>query len=598
MTQPPSRPDASPDLVWTADGPRSARFGDVYFSAQDGLAESRAVFLQGCGLPEAWTGRRRFTVGELGFGTGLNIAALLALWREHRPAGARLQVFTVEAWPLSREDAGRALARWPELAAVTAPLLARWPARRPGRHRLDLPELDAVVDLHVGEVDEALAGWTGQADAWFLDGFSPAANPAMWTDDVLARVAARSAPGARAATFTVAGAVRRGLAAHGFAIEKHPGFGRKRERLEARLAGVATEPPPPGRIVVLGAGIAGAALVRALRAQGLDAIVIDKDRSGAGASGNAAALVAPRLDAGGGPVARLSAQAFERAVQLYEQTTPDAILSRGVLQIEGQARDRDRFDRLADQPLWADAGLVRLDAAATGARLGEASDRSALWVADGLAVEPARVLASWFGGAQIRIAEVGDITARDGGWAVRDAADAVLIEAEIVILANGAGLPALAPDLALQPVRGQATTAAGTVPTAAAWGGYVVPTRNGLLFGATHGKGETAEDPRAEDDRRNLETLARIRPALAGQLATARLDGRAGVRVTTPDRLPVCGALAPGLWVLGGLGSRGFAFAPLLAEHLAAEIVGAASPLTAEAAALVDPGRGRQKKFT
>jgi tRNA 5-methylaminomethyl-2-thiouridine biosynthesis bifunctional protein len=594
VTQPPLHPDAARDahgLVWTPDGPRSARFDDVYFSAQDGLAESRAVFLQGCGLPDAWARRRRFTVAELGFGTGLNIAALLELWRTDRPAGARLQIFTVEAFPLSRDEAARALDRWPELAAVTGPLLARWPARRPGRHRLDLPELDAVVDLHVGEVAPALAGWTGRADAWFLDGFSPATNPAMWRDEVLGLVAGRSAPGARAATFTVAGAVRRGLAAEGFAVDKRPGFGRKKERLEARRPGAPTEPPPPGRIVVLGAGVAAAAIVRALRAQGLEATVIDRQGPGAGASGNAAALVAPRLDAGGGPVAHLSAQAFARAVQLYDETVPRALLSRGVLQIEGQARDRDRFDRLADQPLWADGGLVRLDATATGARLGEACDRGALWVADGLAVEPEAVLATWLGGAEIRIAEVAAITAREGGWAVRDAAGALVTQAEIVILANGAGLPALAPDLALQPVRGQATTAPGPVPAAAAWGGYVIPTRDGLLFGATHDKGETADDPRDDDDRRNLETLARLRPALAGRLDSKALIGRASVRITTPDRLPVCGALAPGLWVLGALGSRGFAFAPLLAEHLAAEISGAASPLSAEAAALVAPRR-------
>src|SRR6187549_2314582 len=103
-------------LDWTDDGrPRSALFGDVYFSAEDGLAESRAVFLEGCGLPDAWAGRRRFVVGELGFGTGLNIAALLELWRRARPLGARLQIFSVEAFPVNADEAARALGRWPEL---------------------------------------------------------------------------------------------------------------------------------------------------------------------------------------------------------------------------------------------------------------------------------------------------------------------------------------------------------------------------------------------------------------------------------------------------------------------------------------------------
>ena len=122
-----------PALVWGDDGlPRSGRYGDVYFSSDDGLAESRAVFLAGCDLPEAWAGRRRFTVGELGFGTGLNIAALLVLWSKTRPPGGRLTIFSIEAFPVSREDAAHALGRWPELAPVAELMLARWPRRARG----------------------------------------------------------------------------------------------------------------------------------------------------------------------------------------------------------------------------------------------------------------------------------------------------------------------------------------------------------------------------------------------------------------------------------------------------------------------------------
>ncbi|MBS0332267.1 MAG: tRNA (5-methylaminomethyl-2-thiouridine)(34)-methyltransferase MnmD, partial [Proteobacteria bacterium] len=199
---------SSPDspLDWTADGqPRSRLYDDVYFSAEDGLAEARAVFLAGCGLPDAWAGRGRFTVAELGFGTGLNIAALIDLWRRHRPPGGRLHIFSVEAHPIAVDEAARALAHWPELADVAGALIARWPGRARGMHRLELPDLGVTVDVAVAEVAEALAGWSGMADAWFLDGFAPARNPAMWRDEVLGLVAARSAPGAAAATFTVAG---------------------------------------------------------------------------------------------------------------------------------------------------------------------------------------------------------------------------------------------------------------------------------------------------------------------------------------------------------------------------------------------------------
>src|SRR5436190_1790728 len=154
-------------LEWTDDGrPRSRAFGDVYFSAEDGLAETRTVFLQGCGLPDAWAGRRRFTVGELGFGTGLNVAALLELWRRTRPAGGHLHIFSIEGFPVTAGEAARALARWPELTEVARLLTARWPARARGRHRVDLPGLHATFDLAVLDVAEALEGWAGQADAW------------------------------------------------------------------------------------------------------------------------------------------------------------------------------------------------------------------------------------------------------------------------------------------------------------------------------------------------------------------------------------------------------------------------------------------------
>ena len=194
--------DESP-LVWNEAGqPRSRLYGDIYFSTEDGLAETRAVFLQGCGLPGAWEGRSSFTVGELGFGTGLNILALLDLWARHRPPGGQLNIFSIEAHPLSREDAHRALEVWPDLAPLAGQLLAQWPAATRGFHRIDFPDLGARLDLAIMEVESALEAWTGQADAWFLDGFSPALNPQMWREEVLALVGLRSAPGARAATFT------------------------------------------------------------------------------------------------------------------------------------------------------------------------------------------------------------------------------------------------------------------------------------------------------------------------------------------------------------------------------------------------------------
>ena len=584
--------DSSP-LDWTEDGqPRSRLYGDVYFSAEDGLAESRAVFLQGCGLPMAWEGRERFVVGELGFGTGLNILALLDLWRSTAAPDARLHVFSIEAHPITAEEAARALSRWPELAELSALLVARWPGQARGVHRIELPELRAVIDLAVMDVEAALTGWDGRADAWFLDGFSPALNPAMWREEILALVAARSAPGAVAATFTVAGAVRRGLAAAGFEVAKRPGFGRKRERLEARMPGAPGAASKP-TVAVVGAGIAGASAARALRALGCEPVVLDAVGPGAGASGNPAALVTPRLDAGLGPLAQLFAQAFSRAVRLYD-ALPGAVIAHGVLQLAQSERDLQRYAKIAASDLFEPGALALIDPPAASARLGEPVP-GGLDQAAALVVEPAAVLAAWTG--PVRQAALARLMPIDGGWRLLDAAGGTILEAQAVILTIGAAIGAILPDLPITPVRGQASWTSGSAPQAAAWGGYICQTRKGFLFGATHDRGQDATDLRDEDHRRNWQVLSQALPITAERIEGAPLEGRASVRATTPDHLPLAGAApgAPGLFVLAGLGSRGFCLAPLLAEHLAAQAVGAPSPLPVTLAELVDPDRFRRR---
>ncbi|MEJ8404614.1 FAD-dependent 5-carboxymethylaminomethyl-2-thiouridine(34) oxidoreductase MnmC [Brevundimonas vesicularis] len=588
--------DASPLLTWTEEGePRSGRFGDVYFSRDDGLAETRAVFLEGCGLPNAWRGRDHFSVAELGFGTGLNIAALLDLWRRTRPEGGRLHIFSVEGFPLTAVEAARALGAWPELAEATEALIANWPAATQGFHRVDLPGFNAVLDVGVGDAAWALEQWSGSADAWFLDGFSPALNPGMWSPEVMALIAKRSAPGARLATFTVAGAVRRGLAEQGFVVEKRPGHGRKRERLEAHLPS-AFEPSPPPRVAVIGAGIAGASVVRALKAQGVRAMVFEGERPGAGGSGFPAALVTPRLDAGDHGIAALHAQALERAGDLYA-AIQGAITGHGVLQLPQAPRDAARFEKIARQPIWNHDDMVVLDDGAASAAAGEATGQGGLLMKGAFALRPAAVLSTWLSDAEMRAERVTRLERTDGCWRLIGEDDAVLGEVDAVVLAAGWGSAALLDGIdqtpRLSPVRGQADWIDGDVTVhPMAWGGYAVPTGQGLLFGATHDRGDTDTAPRQDDSARNLATLEARLPALAKRIAAAgAVQNRAAVRATTPDRLPLAGPLDDGLYVLGGLGSRGFCVAPLLGEHIAALLLGQPSPLPGDLAARVSPRR-------
>jgi tRNA U34 5-methylaminomethyl-2-thiouridine-forming methyltransferase MnmC len=217
--------DGSPPpdgLTWRDGVPVSVRFDDPYYSLAGGLDETAHVFLAGNGLPGRF--RDGFRIAELGFGTGLNLLVTMAAWRAAGAPG-RLFYTSFEAFPMSPEDRARALAVWPTLA----PDLARLDAAGSG----DLGE-GVRLTIIEGDARQTLPGWAGQADAWFLDGFSPAKNPEMWGPDLMAAVAAHLTPGGTLATYTAAGHVRRALAAAGLEVTRTRGYGRKRHMTVAR----------------------------------------------------------------------------------------------------------------------------------------------------------------------------------------------------------------------------------------------------------------------------------------------------------------------------------------------------------------------------
>jgi tRNA U34 5-methylaminomethyl-2-thiouridine-forming methyltransferase MnmC len=204
--------------------PVSRRFDDPYFSLNDGLAETRHVFLTGNDLPARLA--PDFQVAELGFGTGLNLLALALV-----NPGLSLRFTSFEAFPLTAQDMDRALQHFPQARAVADPLLAAWAA---GDTRFCLGPIS--VDIILGDARETLPKWQGRADAWFLDGFSPAKNPELWSPELMAEVACHTAPGGSFATYTAAGHVRRGLSDAGFAVDRRPGHGRKRHMSVGVLA--------------------------------------------------------------------------------------------------------------------------------------------------------------------------------------------------------------------------------------------------------------------------------------------------------------------------------------------------------------------------
>lgn len=216
------RDQSNADLEWRTGGiPVSRRFDDPYFSLNGGLDETRHVFLAGNDLPARLV--PGFHVAELGFGTGLNLLALAQV------ATRPIRFTSFEAFPMRLDELARAHDAFPELAAQAAQLRAGW-----GRGRFAVGMVTA--EIIKADARDALPAWQGRADAWFLDGFSPAKNPELWGRDLMAEVAGHSAPGGTFATYTAAGHVRRALAAAGFQVSRAPGFAGKRHMSRGVLA--------------------------------------------------------------------------------------------------------------------------------------------------------------------------------------------------------------------------------------------------------------------------------------------------------------------------------------------------------------------------
>ncbi|WP_424990316.1 tRNA (5-methylaminomethyl-2-thiouridine)(34)-methyltransferase MnmD [Fluviibacterium sp. S390] len=216
------------DLEWKPDGvPVSRHFDDPYFSLDNGLAETRHVFLAGNDLPARF--RPGFHIAELGFGTGLNLLAALLAWQDSGTPGP-LRYTGFEAYPMTAPDLDRALRRFPEAHAVAAPLLDAWSR---GETCVQTPVLQA--EIVIGDARTTLPDWSGQADAWFLDGFAPARNPQLWEADLMAQVARHTAPHGTCATYTAAGFVRRNLVEAGFTVTRTAGYGRKRHMTQGQM---------------------------------------------------------------------------------------------------------------------------------------------------------------------------------------------------------------------------------------------------------------------------------------------------------------------------------------------------------------------------
>lgn len=624
-------------LEWQDGVPKAPTFGDIYYSLEGGLAETEHVFLGGIGAPEVWQKQKHFTIAETGFGTGLNFLATYKKWMETGNKG-RLTFISAEKFPLSPDALEKAHAAFPELEYFSSQLRAAWPPAAAGFHPRYFENGKIQLLLLFGDAAETYRQLSASVDAWFLDGFSPAKNPEMWSDVLFDQIARLSRPGTRFATFTAAGFVKRGLAAQGFAVKKTRGFARKRERLVGEMGAAGPmqtnqiAPTPEwarltkaeeGSTLIIGAGIAGRSLAAALARRGHPSVVIAADVPTA--SHVPAAILAPGFQVGTHPTTPFVTSAFAHACWL-----PDYIKAwareTGVeiqtLDTQERLRLHSVGDALGWGPEWLKKSAVGLEFPKTGS------------------IDPAVALEAIYPSHKVTQARVLNVQKIPDGWAVQTTEGTH--EITRLIFATGAQTAHLMPEslhLGLTARSGQIETLSSIPTTGRLWpqgslsgAGYVtapIPTSNesaSQTLGSTitpfAGSVEHSPPPSPDD---TAAILAKIYQSFDLSVPVQALgEPWTGIRAATIDYMPYVGpipdwhaaakqfadlakdrkisGLGPmpyqhGLFILSGFGSKGFQQAPYAAEYLAAHLCGDPLPMSVSAARYLHPARHFIKKI-
>lgn len=548
--------------------PVSDQFDDIYFSAEDGVAETQHVFLQGNDLPAQWQEKKSFVIAETGFGTGLNFLSAWKLFEESTDKNQHLDFISIEKYPVTSDFIKDALAPWDDYFRERLDILCDlYPIRINGFHRIQVTA-QITLTLIFDDVHDALEELDAQVDCWFLDGFMPAKNPNMWSDNLYNQMARLSHSETSYATFTAAGDVRRGLAKAGFSVEKKPGFGRKRDM----ISGVYTDgsskevPSKPKSVAIVGGGLAGTACAYVLNAYGFDVVLYEAaDHLAAGASGNSTGFYNPRFTAQRDEISNFFAPAYAHIIRVAQQAGVEIDYNPcGALHLINAPEKEKRFAAMVEKWGWHDDHVQMLNQDQASDIAGIKLHQGALYLPDSGSVTPRKLCDFYTKDVDVQLNTYID--------------DLNNIDADVVILCNAQAVQKFSPLswLPLEKVRGQVSVIEETSVTKnlkcnVHYGGYMSPSLSGIhMVGATFQKWFDHTKVIEEDHGRNIENLKNSLPVLEGESFNIK-SGWAGLRTASKDRFPIIGPVPAkeNVYVATAFGSHGIVGSIVGAHYLA-----------------------------
>ncbi len=576
--------------------PVSTKFDDIYFSKDNGLEESHYVFQQGNHLVERWKRWQNphFTIAETGFGTGLNFLAVCQAFEQFKDQNPnsplkQLNFISFEKYPLNKLDLAKALAPWQMLSVWSDQLVEQYPYLIAGAHRIEFKN-QIKLDLWLGDIltqlPQVADNYQGTVDAWFLDGFAPSKNSAMWHQDVFNHMARLAAPEGTLATFTAAGFVRRGLIDAGFDMQKRKGFGYKREMLTGQLkpaneqtqrtksnqyASVhAPQYPQPASeyrtTCIVGSGIAAVCTALKLTERGHFVHLISQHDLADGASGNRQGAIYPLIQNSQNAISDCHLKSFEYARQFYQNWQKTLKFSAdfcGLVQLAFSDKMAKRQQALLDNPIWPEQIFNPIPQSQMQDLTGLEFPYSGLHFADGGWLNPVSFIHSTIeylktqGKLKLSLGtELQSFEKLESGWRLscEQHQKKVIYETENLILCQGWQLAEFeqTQHLTVEPSRGQVSHLktrddVQALKKVICHKGYLTPSwQQTHCVGATFEQNNSTSEVKAEDDLTNLSLHQTHTPNLANWLKPQNLvSSRASVRATTKDRLPMVGAISP-----------------------------------------------------